>query len=562
MKGNIWAQVLARLETSIRRHEFVQWLGQTSFAADDGTTIEVRVPEKAFADWNTKHYGAAIQEALTALGRPGANVSFVVGPPVAEGKPTAGKRLQGKALTWETIEPWHEPVDGATLLETIVEAFERFVTLPEHGATALALWVTFTYTQDAAYVSPILAITSPMKQCGKSTVLSVLSSIVYRRQVASNLTQGVLFRFIDRYAPTLLIDEADTFLPGNDALRGILNSGHTRTTARLIRNIGDDYEPREFTTWCPKAIALIGRLPGTLEDRSIQLQMRRQRRGEQRYRRERCPREDRLDTQALATAAPAHSMGERQPRRAAPARRTGSAGIAQRQDGGQLAAADDDRRGLRRGLASPGARRGGRVERRDVQAGSGAGRGAAQGPATGLLTPQQNGRRRSRCSQADGHGIVPTAEIVKALSELPDRPWGTWKSDKPLTPYMLSRLLRPLRIFPASILRVGDQAIRGYRREAFEDAFSRYLPIRLIGCYDANVSGPKSQFQVDREGGLPINLKSEKTPDFIGSVATDQPDRGKRGVVPLIPALRKSVARAQLRSVSPSRASSATRKGR
>jgi putative DNA primase/helicase len=301
MKGNIWAQVLARLEVSITKHDFVQWLKPTSLAADDGKTLEIRVPDEHIASWNTRHYMTAIDEALTACGRQGAQVAFVVGPPVAAdlAKPTRGKVPQGKALAFETLDPWEERVPGSALLDGLATAFERFVTLPEHAATALALWAVYTYTHEAAFFSPILAIISPMKGCGKTSVIKVLGSLVHRRQIASNLTASVLFRLIDRQAPTLLIDEADTFLPENEALRGILNSGHTRTTACLIRTVGDDYEPRVFTTWCPKAIAMIGRLPSTLEDRSIQLRMRRQMRGEQRYRKERL-REEYLDGLHLA----------------------------------------------------------------------------------------------------------------------------------------------------------------------------------------------------------------------------------------------------------------------
>ena len=45
----------------------------------------------------------------------------------------------------------------------------------------------------------------------------------------------------------------------------------------VIRTTGDDHEPRMFTTWAPIAIAMIGRLPGTLEDRSLAIKMRRKR---------------------------------------------------------------------------------------------------------------------------------------------------------------------------------------------------------------------------------------------------------------------------------------------
>src|SRR5207244_7120969 len=75
--------------------------------------------------------------------------------------------------------------------------------------------------------------------------------------------------------PTMLRDEAETFVTGNEEVRGILNSGHTRDTAIIIRLVGDNHEPKEFSTWSAKAIASIGKLSGTLRDRSIILPMRR-----------------------------------------------------------------------------------------------------------------------------------------------------------------------------------------------------------------------------------------------------------------------------------------------
>ena len=40
-----------------------------------------------------------------------------------------------------------------------------------------------------------------------------------------------------RKVPTLLIDEGDTFLPKNNELRGLLNSGHHRKGAYVMRAI-------------------------------------------------------------------------------------------------------------------------------------------------------------------------------------------------------------------------------------------------------------------------------------------------------------------------------------
>jgi putative DNA primase/helicase len=77
--------------------------------------------------------------------------------------------------------------------------------------------------------------------------------------------------------PTLLIDEADTFLAGNEELRGILNAGHNRAYAYVLRAVGEDYEPKQFRVWAPKAIAKIGRLPPTLHSRAIQIKLQRKR---------------------------------------------------------------------------------------------------------------------------------------------------------------------------------------------------------------------------------------------------------------------------------------------
>jgi hypothetical protein len=73
----------------------------------------------------------------------------------------------------------------------------------------------------------------------------------------------------------MLIDEVDTFLADKSDLRGVLNSGHTKSAAFVLRCVGDDSVPQPFSTWCPKVFAHIGRVHPTLEDRSIRIQLRR-----------------------------------------------------------------------------------------------------------------------------------------------------------------------------------------------------------------------------------------------------------------------------------------------
>jgi putative DNA primase/helicase len=195
-------------------------------------------------------------------------------------RPEAASKISGSAAVLRDPEPWDQPVDGETLLDELAATFTRFLSLPTGCDTALALWTLHAHAHDAAEVSPVLAITSPEKRCGKTTLLEVLSALVPRALPAANITSAVTFRAVEEFSPTLLVDEADTFLTRNDELRGVLNSGHRRSMAKVIRSVGDDYEPRVFSTWSPKAVALIGRLPGTLVDRAVEVRMRRRAPGE------------------------------------------------------------------------------------------------------------------------------------------------------------------------------------------------------------------------------------------------------------------------------------------
>ena len=179
------------------------------------------------------------------------------------------------------VAPWNETVDGRELLEDIAKTVQRFVVLPAVAADAQALWCLNTYAHEAAGVSPILCIGSSEKRCGKTRNLEVLSCLAHRPLHTSNITVAALYRTIDRYRPTLLSDEADTiFVNGSNAeLRGVLNAGLYKSNAFVLR-CGERQEPKMHSVWCPKAIALIGRLPTTLEDRSIVIGLRRRSRSE------------------------------------------------------------------------------------------------------------------------------------------------------------------------------------------------------------------------------------------------------------------------------------------
>ncbi len=150
---------------------------------------------------------------------------------------------QGRALTLPEPEPWHEPVHGSELLDALFAAICRHVVAPEWAVVSIVLWALHTYLLDCFGISPRLAITSPEKGCGKTTLLDVLSHLVMRVLLTANATTSAIFRVVEMQRPTLLFDEADTFLSENEGLRGILNSGHrqggsvVRTSARILSRV-------------------------------------------------------------------------------------------------------------------------------------------------------------------------------------------------------------------------------------------------------------------------------------------------------------------------------------
>ena len=89
MDASIWDQILSRVETKVNRHSFYTWFKPTTFVADSGSSITVRVPNPLFKDWLTKHYSLVLSEALAEVRRSGSSLVFVaeggvVSPPARD----------------------------------------------------------------------------------------------------------------------------------------------------------------------------------------------------------------------------------------------------------------------------------------------------------------------------------------------------------------------------------------------------------------------------------------------------------------------------------------------
>lgn len=435
----------------------LDWLDAARDAAPTADDAEVA----RLAKLPSLDYGKARKAAAIKWGVP---VSFV--DAAVRGKQheqAANEDGQGTTITFEEIVPAYEPVDGAELADRLAHLFRRFAVLPDHGEIVLTLWTLFTYCLDLFQIAPRLDLSSPEKRCGKTVTLGLLKQLTFRAVLASNISPAAIFRVIAAHKPTLLIDEMDTFVEANEELRGILNSGHTRDAATIIRCDGDDHEPKQFSTWAAYAFAHIGGIPDTLEDRSICLLMRRK-----------------LPGETVASL-----------------RQTGPAAVALQAEFGALVRqirrwVEDHKAKITLANPSPIAGLGDRaldnwmplLSIAEVLGGAWPERArkAALELSGQAATDNESIKvellRDIHAVYHDNNlGRLSSAELCNLLVMLEERPWGTWKHGKPMTPVQLSRLLKPFAVTLRTIRLEGQGTAKGYHLEDFADAFERYISL-------------------------------------------------------------------------------------
>jgi len=358
------------------------------------------------------------------------------------------------AIAFSEPEPWPHPVDGTVLLDAIASVLCRFLVLRLEEIEAIALWILHTYAIEATSISPLLVVTSAEKRCGKTLLLELLLNLVFRPLPTSNITAAALFRAIERCKPTLLLDEADTFLHHNDELKGIINSGYRRSSSYVVRNVGDDYEPRIFNTFGPKAIAQIDVPQETIMDRGIVIEIRRKKPGEKAER----LRSDRIFDELKDLRRKAMrwakdnlaSLPDWEPR--IPSTLNDRA-----QDSWRPLLA----------IAELAGKRWAEYGRESASKLSGEKSEASKRAL--LLSDIRVIFERAQSSR------MPSAEICNKLQDIEEHPWPEWRNGQPITVRQLARLLEPLGIRPKQ-LRMGEVNVRGYELEDFFDGFSRYLP--------------------------------------------------------------------------------------
>ena len=363
-----------------------------------------------------------------------------------------------RALFDETPE-W-EPAKGRELLDSVMRFTRRFVALTETQARVVALWTAHTHAMDAAECTPYLSINSAEKQSGKTRLLEVQDLLVANPWLTGRATAAVLVRKIDAESPTLLLDESDTAFGGEkeyaETLRGILNTGYKRGgTASCCVGQGGNFNYKDFATFCPKAIAGIGKLPDTVADRSISIRLKREPRG----RVERLRKRD-AEIEAAPIKAPLAAWLKTNIEPLRDSRPYTPESLSDRQADccePLLAIADlaggDWPEATRRALVELCAE----AEADDQSVG------------VRLLTDIRD------VLAERGTDRIGSTELTEALAAIETSPWSEWSHGKPLTASKLARMLASFGIAPGTI-RVEGKTPKGYYLRDFEDSFTRYIP--------------------------------------------------------------------------------------
>ncbi|MFI7547265.1 DUF3631 domain-containing protein [Actinoplanes sp. NPDC049599] len=174
------------------------------------------------------------------------------------------------------------PPEGAAILDRLHAIITKYVVLPSPEAVdAVVLWIAATHGQLAWAHAPRLVIRAPEKRCGKSRLLDVVEGTCCNPLMTVNASTAAVYRSIGEgdHPPTVLLDEADTIFgpkagDANEDLRGLLNAGHQRNRPTIRWN-HQKQQLERIGTFAMAALAGIGAMPDTIEDRAVVVKMRR-----------------------------------------------------------------------------------------------------------------------------------------------------------------------------------------------------------------------------------------------------------------------------------------------
>lgn len=351
------------------------------------------------------------------------------------------------------------PTNGDAILDDTRDFIDRFCAFPdEHCLNAVTLWCALAHMTHDFDTSPRLAMLSPEPGSGKTRVLEILENLTPQPMFVFGASTAALFRAMAENEVTLLFDEVDTIFTRrgsddqNEDLRALLNVGY-RNGATIPRCVGPQHEVKYFNVFASVALAGLGDLPETLMSRSIVIRMRR-----------RAPHEHVEPYRPRQHADEGNAIRERLEEwstRVGP--RAGKAwpelpdGIVDRLAEvwePVIAVADVA------GVAWP--------ERARAAAKAFAALADERAPSLGIRLLQD------LHTVFDGRRSMFTEDILAALNEMDEAPWGNIKGH-PLDARGIANRLRQYNVKSKDV-RIGDDHKKGYLADDLYDPWLRYLP--------------------------------------------------------------------------------------
>jgi len=364
---------------------------------------------------------------------------------------------------WE-VKPADDPVDAVQLFAETEARILQHVVMPKDYAFVAALWIGQSWIHNHATYSPILGVTSAERDSGKSTLMGVIAFLVRRSLLSVGVSAAALYRSIEKWNPTFVVDGADDAFVDNPDLRQVINSGWTRGQG-VMRCDPDTNEPKRFPTFCPKAIALKGKkMPDTMLSRTIFIEMKRRLRSEKldHFRhlddagfarmRSQLARWAQDNGEALGLVQPVQPEGFMN--------RTAS--------NWQLMFAIADSLGDEAGARA-------RIIAQHIA-------GVTDMASAGVALLQDI----KTMFEASTLDHLTSKAIVNNLTADPEKRWAEWSRGRPITEKGVATLLHEYHIVSRNV-GSRDAQSKGYRKADFEDAWRRYLPPA-----EETVRGPNS----------------------------------------------------------------------
>ncbi|MGH4020517.1 MAG: DUF3631 domain-containing protein [Pseudonocardiaceae bacterium] len=352
-----------------------------------------------------------------------------------------------------------EEVDGAQLLDALRAAVCRYLVLPSGEATdAVCLWIAASHAQPAWAHAPRLVIRGPEKRCGKSRLLDVVEATCHNPLITVNASAAAVYRAISGDdPPTVLVDEADTLFGAkagdtNEDLRGLLNAGHQRNRPAIRWDAGARRLER-ISTFAMAALAGIGAMPDTIEDRAVVIRMRRRAPGETVH-----PYRHRRDNPALRTLADQLNTWLR-------------GALTQLQDAQPAMPLEDRAADTWEPLIAVADHAGHAWPERARHAAT-----ALTAQHAGATQASLGVRLLTDCRTAfAADDALPTTMLLDRLKADPEAPWAE-HGPTGLTARKLGTLLRDYDITSGNIRFPDATQTKGYQRADFTDAWNRYSP--------------------------------------------------------------------------------------